>query len=73
MDPFAGSGTVGSAASRLGRRFVLYDTNPDYIELMRSAVPDGPGIDLRTMMWLGCDPANPPQKCLFSSEADEAI
>src|SRR5205823_14654136 len=39
MDPFAGSGTVGAAASRLGRRFVLFDINPDYIKLIRDAVP----------------------------------
>jgi site-specific DNA-methyltransferase (adenine-specific) len=28
LDPFAGSGTLGAAARRLGRRFVLVDSNP---------------------------------------------
>lgn len=38
MDPFAGSGTVGVAAAGLGRRFVLFDNNPDYIKLIQEAV-----------------------------------
>ncbi len=35
MDPFAGSGTVGAAAVAGGRRFVLYDVNPEYVSLMQ--------------------------------------
>src|SRR5215213_399633 len=35
LDMFAGSGTVGAAAAELGRRFVLFDINPEYIEMMR--------------------------------------
>jgi len=34
-DPFAGSGTVGVVAARLGRRAVLIDANPDYCEMAR--------------------------------------
>ncbi len=37
MDPFAGSGTVGDAAAGLGRRFVLFDLNPEYIQMMHEA------------------------------------
>src|SRR5207237_2864452 len=40
MDPFAGSGTVGVAAMALGRRFVLFDSNPDYVKLMHEALQD---------------------------------
>jgi len=38
-DPFAGSGTVGVVAARLGRRAVLIDANPDYcaMALQRTA------------------------------------
>ena len=36
MDFFAGSGTTGEAAFRNGRRFLLVDTNPQAIEVMRS-------------------------------------
>ncbi len=34
-DPFAGSGTVGVVAARLGRRAILIDANPDYREMAR--------------------------------------
>jgi site-specific DNA-methyltransferase (adenine-specific) len=35
LDFFAGSGTAGEAAARLGRGFVLIDEHPDAIETMR--------------------------------------
>jgi DNA modification methylase len=31
LDPFAGTGTVGLVAQRLGRRAILIDLNPDYL------------------------------------------
>ena len=34
LDFFAGSGTTGEAAARLGRRFVLIDNHPDAIRIM---------------------------------------
>ena len=34
MDFFAGSGTVGEAAYRLGRRFILMDSNREAVEVM---------------------------------------
>jgi site-specific DNA-methyltransferase (adenine-specific) len=36
LDPFAGSGTVGAVASKLGRRYLLMDDNPDAIRVMRA-------------------------------------
>ncbi len=36
MDFFAGSGTFGEAAARLGRDCILVDSNPEAIEVMRS-------------------------------------
>jgi site-specific DNA-methyltransferase (adenine-specific) len=36
LDCFAGSGTLGAAASELGRHFVLIDSNPAAIEVIRS-------------------------------------
>lgn len=46
LDPFAGSGTTGQAAARLGRRFVLIDNEVRYAAAMASAArhwlgPDG--------------------------------
>jgi site-specific DNA-methyltransferase (adenine-specific) len=35
LDFFAGSGTLGEAAARLGRDFLLIDSNPQAIEVMR--------------------------------------
>jgi site-specific DNA-methyltransferase (adenine-specific) len=34
LDFFAGSGTTGEAAARLGRKFVLVDNNPEAVEIM---------------------------------------
>jgi site-specific DNA-methyltransferase (adenine-specific) len=35
LDPFAGSGTLGAVCAQLGRRFVLIDSNPVAVEVMR--------------------------------------
>jgi site-specific DNA-methyltransferase (adenine-specific) len=35
VDPFAGSGTLGAAAAALGRRYLLMDSNPEAIRVMR--------------------------------------
>jgi DNA modification methylase len=45
LDPFAGTGTVGKAASRLGRRFVLIEQDAKYVALMREEVKDWLGKD----------------------------
>jgi site-specific DNA-methyltransferase (adenine-specific) len=36
LDPFAGSGTVGAVCRQLGRRYVMVDSNPVAIEVMRT-------------------------------------
>ena len=36
LDFFAGSGTLGAVAAQLGRRYVLIDSNPAAVEIMRS-------------------------------------
>ena len=33
LDPFAGSGTLGAVAAKLGRRFVLIDSNPEAVRV----------------------------------------
>jgi DNA modification methylase len=38
LDPFMGSGSTLVAAARLGRRFVGYDLDPDYVEIARRRV-----------------------------------
>ena len=35
LDPFAGSGTLGAVAAKLGRRFVLVDSSPEAVAVAR--------------------------------------
>ena len=39
-DPFAGSGTTGAVAMRLGRRFVGFDLDPENIDFMKKRFDD---------------------------------
>lgn len=59
LDPFAGSGTIGAAASRLGRKFVLFDINPDYIDIIKQSVPAWLGRQANDILWLNCEPPPP--------------
>jgi DNA modification methylase len=59
LDPFAGSGTVGAAASRLNRRFVLFELNPAYIDIIRQSVPAWLGRAANDILWVNCEPALP--------------
>lgn len=56
LDPFAGTGTVGAAASRLGRRFVLIDQEPEYVELMRQESLKWLGKEAGEILCLNCPP-----------------
>ena len=54
LDPFAGSGTVGLAAASLDRRFVLFESNFHYIELIRKLITEGNKTDLDSVILLNC-------------------
>ena len=54
LDPFAGSGTVGLAAASLDRRFVLFESNFNYIELIRKLITEGNKTDLDSVILLNC-------------------
>jgi len=41
LDFFAGSGTLGAVAAELGRRYVLIDSNPEAVEVMRRRLGRG--------------------------------
>jgi len=59
LDPFAGSGTVGAAASKLSRRFALFEINPAYIKIMQAGVVTWLGKDSDQILWIGCEPPAP--------------
>jgi site-specific DNA-methyltransferase (adenine-specific) len=40
LDFFAGSGTLGAVAAKLDRRYVLVDSNPEAVEVMRRRLSD---------------------------------
>jgi site-specific DNA-methyltransferase (adenine-specific) len=50
LDPFMGVGTTGSAAVRLGRRFIGIELEPSYFDIacrrIEQAVRDGPSLDM---------------------------
>lgn len=50
LDFFAGSGTAGAACLELGRRFILVDTNPEALQVMRRRFAGCSEIE-----WLGPD------------------
>ncbi len=41
LDPFAGSGTLGAVCRELGRRFVLIDSSPVAVDVMRRRLGEG--------------------------------
>ena len=45
-DFFAGSGTAGAAAAELGRRFLLVDSKPEAVEVMRTRLGGLPGVEV---------------------------
>jgi len=65
LDPFAGSGTVGAAAAKLSRRFVLFEINPDYVEIIRQDVGTWLGEASQQILWINCAPARPVQQPLL--------
>lgn len=44
LDPFAGSGTTGMVAIELGRKGILIELNPKYIELIKQRTAITPGF-----------------------------
>jgi DNA modification methylase len=59
LDPFAGIGTVGKAASRLQRRFVLIEREKEYVDIIREEAKQWLGKNARNILTLNCAPINP--------------
>lgn len=58
LDPFAGIGTVGEAACKTGRRFVLFEINPEYLSIIKESLNGWSNLDVATINWLRCEPVN---------------
>ncbi|NUM48929.1 MAG: site-specific DNA-methyltransferase [Anaerolineales bacterium] len=71
LDPFAGSGTVGNAASGLERRFVLFENNPEYLEIIREEILAWKNVNLKNVMWINCDPVKPIHKQIELFEVEK--
>jgi DNA modification methylase len=56
LDPFAGIGTVGKAAVRLGRRFVLIEQDRRYVDIIRDEAKAWLGPDARHVFTINCPP-----------------
>jgi DNA modification methylase len=56
LDPFAGIGTVGKAAVKLGRRFVLLEQNLKYVSIIREEAKIWLGKEARQVHTINCAP-----------------
>lgn len=56
LDPFAGIGTVGKAAAKLGRRFVLIEREPKYVDTIRREAASWLGKDANGVLVMNCRP-----------------
>lgn len=54
LDPFAGTGTVGLAATKLKRRFVLVDKEPKYVDVMRNRAKNWLGKEAADVLCINC-------------------
>jgi DNA modification methylase len=56
LDPFAGLGTTGQAAHKLGRRFVMVEKEKEYVDIMREEMKHWIGKDVENVDTVGCTP-----------------
>jgi DNA modification methylase len=56
LDPLAGIGTVGQAATNLGRRFVLIEINKEYVAIILKEAKKWLGKDASEVLCLNCGP-----------------
>lgn len=56
LDPFAGTGTVGKASVKTGRRFVLFENEPEYIEVIKQETLNWLHDDAYKINWINVQP-----------------
>jgi DNA modification methylase len=70
LDPFAGIGTTGKAAVILGRRFVLIEQNPDYVNIIRKEAEEWLGEEARQVLTINCPSIEPSDRLFWASLSD---
>jgi len=58
LDPFAGIGTVGRAAVKMGRRFVLVEQDAKYVEIIRSESANWLSEEAHNVLTINCRPVD---------------
>jgi DNA modification methylase len=56
LDPFAGTGTVGKAAVKLNRRFVLFEQDNEYINIIREEINAWLQNKVQDVNWINIEP-----------------
>ncbi len=56
LDPFAGTGTVGKAAIKLGRRFVLFEQDPEYLKIIQDEIHEWLQNRVKEVNWINTQP-----------------
>lgn len=56
LDPFAGIGTTGKAAIKLGRRFVLFELSEEYMKKIDKELPNWLLNDAKKVNWINYSP-----------------
>lgn len=54
LDPFAGIGTVGRVATKLGRRFVLIEQDPKYVNVIIKSLTSWLGMSAEDVLYVNC-------------------
>lgn len=52
LDPFAGTGTTGRIAQKLDRRFVMFEKNEKYMNMIRESLADSMGTAAKEINWI---------------------
>jgi site-specific DNA-methyltransferase (adenine-specific) len=62
FDPFMGSGTTAVAAKRLSRKYIGFEINPKYCDLIQQRLLDADTLELERNQAVASKPATEPPK-----------
>jgi DNA modification methylase len=55
LDPFAGTGTVGKAAVKSGRRFVLFEQDAEYMNIIKEEIHGWLHNKVKEVNWINTE------------------